>query len=71
MVHIGKILIGLGLIIALTGVVVLLADKLGLHLGRLPGDIVYRKGNTTVYIPVMTMILLSVVLSLLLYFLRK
>ena len=71
MVNIGKILIGLGLIIALAGVVVLLADKLGFHLGKLPGDIVYRKGNTTVYVPVMMMILLSVVLSLLLYFLRK
>jgi hypothetical protein len=70
-INIGKILIGLGLVIALAGGVVLFADKLGLHLGRLPGDIIYRKGNTTVYIPVMTLILLSVVLSLVLYFLRK
>jgi hypothetical protein len=38
-----------------------------IKLGRLPGDIVIKKGNTTFYFPVVTSILLSVVLSLIFY----
>jgi multisubunit Na+/H+ antiporter MnhG subunit len=43
----------------------------GLGLGRLPGDIVYRRGNFTFYFPIVTSIVLSIVLSLLLWFFRR
>jgi len=42
-----------------------------LHLGRLPGDIVMRKGNATFYFPIVTSIVVSIVLSLLFYFLGR
>ncbi|HVW04441.1 MAG TPA: DUF2905 domain-containing protein [Vicinamibacterales bacterium] len=56
-----KLFIVLGLI--LVGVGVLL--KLGVPLGKLPGDIVIRRGNATFYFPIVTCIIVSVVLSLL------
>ncbi|MBB3867574.1 DUF2905 domain-containing protein [Geobacillus sp. NFOSA3] len=42
-----------------------------IKLGRLPGDIIIRKGNTTFYFPVVTSILLSIVLSLIFYVLGR
>ncbi|SFA38673.1 Protein of unknown function [Parageobacillus thermantarcticus] len=42
-----------------------------MKLGRLPGDIIIRKGNTTFYFPVVTSILLSIVLSLIFYILGR
>jgi hypothetical protein len=42
-----------------------------IKLGRLPGDIIIRKGNTTFYFPVVTSILLSVVLSIIFYVLGR
>jgi hypothetical protein len=68
---IGKLILIIGLAIAFIGVLIILFDRLGIHLGKLPGDIIYRKGNTTLYFPVATSILLSILLSLILWFLRK
>lgn len=42
-----------------------------IHLGKLPGDIIIKKGNTTVYFPIVTSILISIVLSLIFYFVGK
>ncbi|HTW48275.1 MAG TPA: DUF2905 domain-containing protein [Acidobacteriaceae bacterium] len=70
----GRFLIGLGLFIAAIGVVVLLLGKTGLPLGRLPGDFTWRGRHTTVYFPLGTCVVLSVVLSLVLWlisYLRK
>ncbi|MCK9222222.1 MAG: DUF2905 domain-containing protein [Limnochordia bacterium] len=39
--------------------------------GRLPGDLIFRKGNVTVYLPFGTSVLLSLILSVILYLLRK
>jgi uncharacterized protein HemY len=64
---VGKLLVIVGLLIAAAGLLVML----GVPIGRLPGDIYYRRGNTTVYIPLVTSILASVVLSLVLWFLRR
>jgi hypothetical protein len=47
------------------------AVQLGLPLGRLPGDIVIRRGDSTIYIPIVTCLLLSVVLSLVALLLRR
>jgi ribose/xylose/arabinose/galactoside ABC-type transport system permease subunit len=64
MQDLGRILIGLGLLLCAIGVVVLLLGKTGFPLGRLPGDFTWRGRNTTVYFPLGTSILLSIVLSL-------
>ncbi|MGG0716345.1 DUF2905 domain-containing protein [Robertmurraya massiliosenegalensis] len=42
-----------------------------IHIGKLPGDIVIKKGNTTFYFPIVTSIIISIVLSLIFYFLGK
>jgi len=61
----GRLLIVMGLLIVLLGVILLLAGRVP-FLGRLPGDIVYQRGNFTLYIPLMTMLLLSLILTILL-----
>ena len=63
----GRIFVFLGGLFLLIGVFLLFAGKINLPIGRLPGDIVYRGKNTTVYFPIVTSILLSIVLSLLVY----
>ncbi|MGE5247866.1 MAG: DUF2905 domain-containing protein [Verrucomicrobiota bacterium] len=68
--NLGKILVIAGLAVAAVGALLLLSDKVG-WIGRLPGDITIRKGNFTFYFPLATCILISVVLSLLLWFFRK
>ena len=60
-------LIALGALLVLGGIVLVFAGRLHLPFGRLPGDIVYRGKNTTFYFPIVTSILLSVVLSVLMY----
>jgi hypothetical protein len=54
-----------GLLLVAVGVLMLFGDRLPIKFGRLPGDIVWKGRNTTVYVPIVTSILLSVVLSLL------
>ena len=66
----GRLLIAAGALLAVVGVVLILAGKVP-FLGRLPGDIVYRKGGTTFYFPLMTCLLLSLVLSLVLSLFRR
>jgi len=63
----GKLLVFLGATIVIVGLVLVLIGRTNLPLGRLPGDIVYRGKNTVFYFPLATSILISVVLSLLLY----
>ncbi len=67
MADFGKLLIYFGLALVVAGLLLTLFGRLNLPLGRLPGDIVYRGKNTTFYFPLATSVLLSVVLSLLLY----
>ncbi len=71
MAHIGKLLIVSGLVLAAVGILLVAGDRLPLRLGRLPGDIVYRNGNTTFYFPVVTSVLLSLVLSLVLWLIGR
>jgi uncharacterized protein HemY len=63
----GKLLVIFGLVIAAIGAAVML----GLPLGRLPGDIMVRRGAFTFYFPLTTSILVSVVLTLVMIFLRR
>ena len=71
MSDLGKILIFLGGTLVLVGIVVVVLGRLHLPIGRLPGDIVYRGKHTTVYLPLATSVLLSVVLTVLLYAIGK
>lgn len=70
MSELGRFLIIAGLILAALGVVLLLAPKIP-WLGRLPGDFTWQRGRFTFYFPLGTCILLSVILTLLLYLFRK
>jgi hypothetical protein len=69
MQDLGKLLVALGLATTAIGIFVW-AGPGRFWLGRLPGDIHFRRGNTEIYFPLGTCILISVVLSLLLWFLR-
>jgi hypothetical protein len=67
----GRLLIGLGLLLLIGGGLLLLLGRTGIPLGRLPGDISYRGKNLSVYFPLGTSILLSVLLSLVFYLLSR
>jgi Protein of unknown function (DUF2905) len=67
MAEFGKLLIFFGAVLLVIGVAFLLLGRTNLPIGRLPGDIIYRGKNTTFYFPLVTSILVSVVLSVLLY----
>ena len=67
MTDFGKLLIVLGLTLVVAGALVMALGRANLPLGRLPGDIVYRGKSTTFYFPLATSVLVSVVLSLVLY----
>jgi len=58
-----------GAVIFVIGALLTVAVPLGA--GRLPGDIVYRRGNFTFYFPIVTSILLSIALSLIFWFVRR
>ena len=63
----GKWLVIAGLVIAGIGLLMMA----GLPIGRLPGDLSFRRGNTTVYFPLATSVILSIILTLLLALLRR
>jgi uncharacterized protein HemY len=63
----GRLLILVGLLIAGAGLLIML----GVPLGRLPGDFTMRRGNFSFYFPLTTSILVSVVLTLIMMFLRR
>jgi hypothetical protein len=65
MTELGKLLLTLGGIIVVVGLVLLLAGRFNLPLGRLPGDFSYRGKHTAFYFPLGTSIVLSIILSLL------
>lgn len=65
----GKILLLTAAVLAIIGVVLLIAAKLGL--GRLPGDIVIHRDGLTIFIPFGSMLLLSLLASLVLYLVRR
>lgn len=71
MPSLGKILIVAGIILVIAGIVIYFSgDKLG-WIGHLPGDIRIEKGNVRFYFPITTMIILSIVLSIIIWLARK
>ncbi|ACM23980.1 hypothetical protein LA10_09614 [Thermotoga neapolitana LA10] len=67
---IGKFLILMGLILVAFGVLLVLFEKIP-FLGKLPGDIVIRRKNFVFYFPLMTSLIISVVISLILYLISR
>lgn len=67
MSDVGKLMFIAGAVLLVLGLAVMLLGRTGLPLGRLPGDIVYKGKNTVFYFPLATSIVLSLVLSVVLY----
>ncbi len=67
----GRMLIVTGLVLVVVGLLVTFAGRLPIRLGRLPGDISYHGRNTSFYFPITTCIVISVVLSLVMWIFRK
>ncbi|HUS08581.1 MAG TPA: DUF2905 domain-containing protein [Bryobacteraceae bacterium] len=63
----GRTLIILGLVIVAAGLLLSFSDRLPIHFGRLPGDFKWRGKNSVVYFPLATSILLSVLLSIVMW----
>ena len=68
--HVGRILMGLGAALLVVGAFIVLAGKVP-HVGRLPGDIVWRRGGFTFYFPLVTCLLASALVSVVLWLLRR
>ncbi len=71
MAEMGRLLVILGVALVVIGGIVILLGRTGLPLGRLPGDILYRGKNTTFYFPLATSIVVSVVLSAILFLISR
>lgn len=69
--QVGKILIVLGIVLFVAGIIIYFYGNKLDWIGRLPGDIRIERGNTRIYFPITTMILLSAILSLIMWIVRK
>ncbi len=67
----GRTLILIGVVLIVVGVLVTLGERLPIRFGRLPGDIVIRGKNGAFYFPIMTCLLLSIVLSLMMWLFNR
>lgn len=70
MADLGRVLVVVGIVIALAGLALVFTERLP-WVGRLPGDIEVRRGNWTFYFPLGTSILLSLVLTLVLWLIGR
>jgi hypothetical protein len=69
--QVGKLVLIAGVLLVIAGTVIVLAGRLP-FIGQLPGDFEFRRGNTTIYFPLATMIILSIILTVLFnIFLRR
>lgn len=71
MQELGKALLGIGLVLAAIGALLLIAGRVGLPLGRLPGDFSFKGKHSTVFFPLGTSLLVSIVLTAILYLLSR
>jgi Protein of unknown function (DUF2905) len=67
----GRVLISAGILLLVAGLVVILAERVGIRLGRLPGDIRVEGEHGGFYFPVVTCILISIVVSVIAWFFRS
>lgn len=71
MAEMGRLLVILGVALVVIGGIVVLLGRTGLPLGRLPGDFLYRGKNTAFYFPLASSILISIVLSIVLFLIGR
>ena len=71
MAEMGRILIALGVALVVIGGIIMLLGRTGVPLGRLPGDFLYRGKNTTFYFPLASSIVISIVLSVVLFLIGR
>jgi hypothetical protein len=71
MTDLGRFLILLGAVAIVAGLALVLLGRTNIPLGRLPGDIIYKGRNSTFYFPLATSILVSVVLSVVMYLIGR
>ena len=71
MAEMGRILVALGVALVVIGGIVVLLGRTGMPLGRLPGDFFYRGKNTTFYFPLASSIVISIVLSVVLFLIGR
>jgi len=67
----GRWLIGAGVLLVAVGIVVILGERVGIRLGRLPGDIRIEGKNGAFYFPITSCILISVILSMIAWLFRS
>lgn len=67
----GRTLIILGIVLVAAGVLITFGERLPVKLGRLPGDIVIRGKNSVFYFPIVTCLLLSAILTLVMWLFRR
>jgi hypothetical protein len=67
----GRAFIAIGLVLVVLGLLLTFGERLPIRPGRLPGDIVIRGKNTTVYLPLVTSLLLSLLLSFVMWLLGR
>jgi len=70
MAELGKVLVVFGIVLEAAGLACMLLGRMHLPIGRMPGDFLFRGKNTTVYFPLATSILLSILVTLVLYLIR-
>lgn len=68
--QVGKLVAIAGAVLLVSGVLIMLAGRLS-FIGNLPGDVSFRRGNTTIYFPIVTMILVSIILTVVLNLLLR
>jgi hypothetical protein len=71
MAELGRLLVILGVALVVIGGLAILLGRTGLPLGRLPGDVVYRGKNSTFYFPLASSILISVVISVVVFLIGR
>ncbi|MGA8541696.1 MAG: DUF2905 domain-containing protein [Terriglobales bacterium] len=71
MAEVGRLLFMVGIALVVIGGIVMLLGRTGLPLGRLPGDVLYRGKNTSFYFPLASSILISIVLSVILFLIGR
>ncbi len=69
--HMARAFIAIGIALVILGLLLTLGEKLPIRLGRLPGDIVIRGKNTTFYFPLVTSLLVSALLSLVMWLISR
>lgn len=66
---IGKMMLTFGFVLIILGIIIIIGEKLGL--GKLPGDILIKKGNFTFFFPIVSSIIISLLLTLILNILKR